>query len=126
MINHLDFESFTDKINFEQIIETQLKDNETKRILKEIILSVTFIAITLCLAYQMTDRNTFHYQSNLKNLFGAGDKSTKFLDVISFNLKDRLKNLSILRIKGDTYFRYLELVYKCILTKFESISLAPE
>ena len=95
MTSNLDFESFTDQINLEQIKETKLKDNETKRILKEIILSITFIAITLCLAYQMTDRNTFQYQFNLKNLFGAGDKSTKFLDVISFNLKDHLKYLSI-------------------------------
>ena len=37
--------------------------------------------MTLTLAYQMIDSKTFNYQNNLRNLFGAGDKSNKFLKV---------------------------------------------
>lgn len=38
--------------------------------------------MTLTVAYQIFDTNTFNYQNNLRNLFGAGDKSTQFLEVL--------------------------------------------
>ena len=61
--------------------------------------------MTLTLAYQMIDSNTFNYQNNLRNLFAAGDKSTQFLKL---KFKKKL-NFSIIEIlfKGSENKRYL-------------------
>jgi hypothetical protein len=61
--------------------EKKLKENELKSAFKEIFLYLLFAGMTLTVAYQMIDKNTFNYQNNLRNLFAAGDKSTLFLKV---------------------------------------------
>lgn len=63
------------------------KDRQAKRALKEILLSLAFVVLTFTCAYQLLDKASFDYQNNLKNLLGAGDLSTSFLDVIIFNRK---------------------------------------
>ena len=45
------------------------------------MLAILFAVLAMLCAYQMLDYNTYNYQNNLKNLFGAGDKSKTLYDV---------------------------------------------
>lgn len=92
-----DFESPTQFENIKKMKENKLIDKNLKTAFKSIAFYAIFAAMTLNLAYQMVDKNTFNYQNNLKNLFGAGDKSTKFLDVF--------------KIVYDFLFNHYELVF---------------
>lgn len=76
--------------NLEKLKNERLSYKNFKMELNEAILSIIFIILTFSIAYQMIDLNSFNYQTNLANLFGAGDKSQSFENVISlfFNLNE--------------------------------------
>lgn len=86
--NKYKIEKFPDTNNdfyMNKLKEEKLKDKSLKSGLKEILLYLVFIALTMSLSYQMLDNDSFKYQYNLRNLFGAGDKHTSFNDVIYLN-----------------------------------------
>ena len=60
------------------------RKKKVKAAIREILLSLLFAALTMLCTYQMLDSNSYKYQAELKNLFGAGDISTTFLDVFMF------------------------------------------
>jgi hypothetical protein len=70
----------------DELKKNRIKENRIKLVFKETILAGLFAGITFTIAYQMVDMKAFAYQSNLKNLFGTGDKSTTFSDVNQLNL----------------------------------------
>jgi hypothetical protein len=57
------------------------QDKKLKTCLKEIILAGIFAGLTFSIAYQLVDFKAYGYHLNIKNLLGAGKKSTVFLDV---------------------------------------------
>jgi hypothetical protein len=57
------------------------RDKKLKTCLKEIILAGIFAGLTFSIAYQLVDFKAYGYHLNIKNLLGAGKKSTVFLDV---------------------------------------------
>ena len=69
-------------LGMNELKKEKLNDKLLKVAFKEITLNTIFAGITLAVAYQMIDTKVNSYQKNLKNVFGAGDKSTSFLDVI--------------------------------------------
>ena len=56
-------------------------DKRLKVFIKEIILVGIFAGLTFAIVYQLVDIKDYEYQLNIKNLFGAGQKSSQFLDV---------------------------------------------
>lgn len=80
-----DFEEMNENKDLEKIRKDKFKNKEIKSILKEIILCLIFSTITLTLAYQMIDSNTFQYQYHLRNLFNVGDKSSNLFDARDLN-----------------------------------------
>ena len=61
--------------------------------MQEILLSLAFVVLTMTCAYQLLDKDSFNYQNNLRNMLGAGDKSTSFVDVNIIIYKNKWKNL---------------------------------
>jgi len=66
----------------EKLIKQKQQDRKAKIAFKEIILSILFALLSMLCAYQMLDNNTFTYQQNLRNMFGAGDMKKTLYDVI--------------------------------------------
>lgn len=97
------------KDDFDRVAETEidlneqkdnkLKDDKLKLALKDTILALILIGLSLTVAYQLVDRKTYEYQLNLKNIFGAGSISTSFLDV-------RKNNGLIITIIELSFFYY--------------------
>lgn len=79
--NDMNYNSLCNPYDLEELKELKQKDKKFNELFKETFIRILFACVTLTLAYQMVDNQSFYYQSNLKNLFGAGDKNTKFLDV---------------------------------------------
>ena len=71
-------------VDLKELKKEKINDKLLKVAFKEIILNLIFAGVVLAIAYQMIDIKVNTYQNNLKNIFGAGDKSTSFLDVIYF------------------------------------------
>ena len=69
-------------LGMNELKKEKLNDKLLKVAFKEITLNTIFAGITLAVAYQMIDTKVNSYQKNMKNVFGTGDKSTSFLDVI--------------------------------------------
>jgi len=78
-----DFEEATEShIDLDKLKNKMVLDGKFKECLKEIILTGLFAGLTFAIAYQLVDFKAYGYHLNLKNIFGAGKKSTIFLDVI--------------------------------------------
>jgi hypothetical protein len=68
----------------DKLKKEKLSDKLLKVACKETILYLILAGLTLTVAYQMIDVLAFRYQKSLKNIFGAGDKSTSFFNVNTF------------------------------------------
>ena len=75
------FDSATANINIDDLREKKLRDKKLGIALNEIILCLLFVGMTMSVSYQMLDTDSFGYQTNLLNLFGAGSVSNSFNSV---------------------------------------------
>ncbi len=74
-------------INLEELIEIKTKDKQVKVALKEAILCLLFVGMTMTLSYQLVDGNAINYRNNILNLFEAGSINNNFYTVNNFFLK---------------------------------------
>ena len=65
----------------EALSKEKQKNKKARSAIREIVLAVLFAVLAMVCAYQMLDYTSFSYQKNLKNVFGAGDKSKTLYDV---------------------------------------------
>lgn len=95
-----------EKLKKEKLIVKKFKSQ-----LNETILSIIFVALTFTIAYQMIDLNSFYYQSNLSNLFGAGTKSTLFYKINNDkDLWNWLTNLFIPNLDKTNWYNGDDLI----------------
>lgn len=83
-------ESSSKNVNFDDIVASKKLDKKFKAELKEIIMCLLFIGMTMTLSYQMIDNGANSYRNNLMNIFGAGSINTQFNSVKIF-----ISNISI-------------------------------
>jgi len=77
-------ESANKNTNFDEIVASKKMDKKLNEALKEIILCLIFVGMTMTISYQMIDNDALSYRNNLLNLFGAGSVNTKFYEVTDF------------------------------------------
>lgn len=70
-----------DSNDLEETRDKLVEKKYFKSALKEIIFYVIFVLLIMMITYQMVEPKAYEYQKNLRNLYGAGDKSNQFLDV---------------------------------------------
>lgn len=106
-----DFEEAAEShIDLDELKKNRINENRIKQVFKETILALLFSGITFTIAYQMVDMKAFAYQSNLKNLFGTGDKSTTFSHVNQLNCYTGLFKFFLnCFLKGFKNRRYIQL-----------------
>ena len=74
-------EATNNTINLDDLRESKQRDKKLGVALREIMLCLAFVGMTMTVSYQMLDTDAYRYQMSLKNYFGAGDKSSSFIEV---------------------------------------------
>ena len=101
-----EFDESNNNLNLDDLKESKQRDKKLGVALREVLICLAFVGMTMTVSYQMLDTDAYRYQMSLKNFFGAGDRNNIFYEVFT-------QNLSCLHHRVLSFDTLRRLLIKC-------------